>query len=428
LIHNFLSLAEWLAVERAVFLVFPTVAAIMLVVICKPNPREATGAMVGFLWQLPALMLLNLTADALGWWHFNVSSNQVAGLPIDVWIGWALWWGPVAVFLMRWIPLWAFVAVSVVIDLVTMPLLSPLVTLGGDWLIGEFAAMLCLVLGLYAAILTSEDRLPKRRAMFHVLGWGGYMVMVLPVSALSYMERPLSGLYRLPSTGLDGLLVLIGLFLLFIGVAATAEFARAGDGTPIPYDPPKSVVATGPYAFNANPMQIISAAFMGVLALYANSWGLAYIALMFLVFDAIYASEYNRQHIAKSMPHTWSSYRGEVADWNVRWTPRLEGNAEVVIASHGPAAALWKRIWPRMTPHLKGIIHVKTEPNEKLKRLVYRRPSAGIEETGVRAAGRILEHGPLPLAICGWLLRFPYFGGGLDRLTGLIIYCYRRAF
>ena len=82
--------------------------------------------------------------------------------------------------------------------------------------------------------------------------------------------------------------------LLFIGIAATVEFARVGDGTPIPFDPPKRVVTSGPYAFTANPMQIISAFFMAILALYARSWGLAFVALMFAIFDTVYATWYNR--------------------------------------------------------------------------------------------------------------------------------------
>jgi hypothetical protein len=151
----------------------------------------------------------------------------------------------------------------------------------------------------------------------------------------------------MPSGLLDWVLLGLGVALLFVGIAATAEFAREGDGTPIPYDPPKTVVATGPYAFNANPMQIISAAFMALLAAYAGSWGLLFIAAMFLVFDGIYAAEYNRQHIARDVPAAWSSYRSEVEDWRVRWTPHLPtGSAKVIISPDGPAHAVWQRFWP----------------------------------------------------------------------------------
>ena len=79
-----------------------------------------------------------------------------------------------------------------------------------------------------------------------------------------------------------------------------------------------------------------------------------------------------------------------------------------------------------MARHLVGIADVRTADRATFQRLVYRRPGAGIEDTGMRAAGRILEHGPLPIAVVGWLLRFPYLGGALQRLSGLVILVYRR--
>jgi protein-S-isoprenylcysteine O-methyltransferase Ste14 len=424
---SILAPADTLAVLRAGFLMGPALAACALVLICRPKPREGAAAMVAFLWQLPALLLLNIVAAAAGWWQFNTTSNTLAGMPIDVWIGWSIWWGPAVVLLNRWVPMWAFAILSLVIDLATMPRLAPLVTLGGDWLIGEAAAIVvCLLGGLYVAKLTREDRKPKRRAMFHVLGWGGYMAFVLPVAALLYQGCPLDRLYRPPAGASDWIVLAVALFLLFVGIAATAEFARAGDGTPIPYDPPKRVVATGPYAFNANPMQIISAAFMAMLALYAGSWGLALIAAMFLIFDGVYAAQYNRRHIAHAMPAEWSSYRGNVEDWRVRWRPHLVGRAEVLISPDGPAHLVWRKAWPWFSRHLTGTLDVKVGERSRFDRLVYRRPDAGIEDTGVTAAARILEHGPLPLAVLGWLIRFPYLGGALQRIGGLVIFIYRR--
>jgi hypothetical protein len=69
---------------------------------------------------------------------------------------------------------------------------------------------------------------------------------------------------------------------------------------------------------------------------------------------------------------------------------------------------------------------VSTEPRPRFGRLAYRVPESGIEETGMRAAARILEHGPAPLAMLGWLIRFPYLGGALQRLSRLMIFVWRR--
>lgn len=419
--------AEWLALQRAAFLVGPCLAAAVLLLVRQPTPREAVGAMVAFLWQLPALLVLHLLATRCHWWSFGGDRNMLAGLPIDVWIGWAVWWGPVAVFVNRWLGIPAVVAVSVLIDLATMPNLSPLVATGSGWIAGDAVAMaLCLAPALWAAKLTRTDRNPRRRAMFHVLGWGGYLTLVIPVCVLSYVGRPLDDFYHAPAGIFEWCLVIAGLFLLFIGVSATAEFARVGHGTPIPFDPPKRVVTSGPYAFMANPMQIISAFFMALLALYARSWSLAFIAAMFAIFDTVYATWYNRAHIALAMPAAWSRYRVAVKEWQWRWRPHVDAEAEIMISTAGPARVVWDALWPRLSRHLSGHFVVRDLPREKAGRLSYRRPADGVEDHGVKAAARIVEHGPAPLAMIGWLIRFPYLGGAADRLSWLAIIVWRR--
>ena len=222
--------------------------------------------------------------------------------------------------------------------------------------------------------------------MFHVLGWGGYIVLVIPISVLSYLGAPLASFYHWPHGLLQWCLMAIGLLLLFVGVAATIEFARVGDGTPIPFDPPKRVVTSGPYAFTANPMQIISAFFMAVLALYAQSWGLAFIALMFAIFDSVYATWYNRANIALAMPQPWSDYRMAVNEWRLRWRPHIPSAAEVTISPSGPARTVWDRVWPALSQRLAGSFVVDSQPRAQFSRLIYRRPDAGVEDHGIKAA------------------------------------------
>lgn len=408
--------------QRAGFLLFPLATAVILFCLSRPVPRETTACMVAFLWQLPALLLLHLLAVEFGWWEFHVAEDQLLGFPVDLWIGWALWWGPVAVLCNRWLPIWVLVAFSVGLDMLTMPLLEPLVSLGPLWMVGDMAAMLiCLVPGLVFGKLTREDRSPKRRAMFHTLGWGGYMMLVLPACVLDYEGRSIAELYAMPGGMSEWVSLAALLLLLFVGVIATAEFALVGDGTPIPLDPPKRVVTTGPYAFTANPMQIISAAVMALLAIHVHSWGLALVALMFVIFDAIYAAWYNRAHISHAMPDSWNGYRGAVGEWKLRWQPHVQEESFVVIAPDGLARRVWDRLWPRISRWLSGVIVIDSEERPGFSRLTYHRPGSGLEEYGVRALARILEHGPAPMAMLGWLIRFPYLGGVLQRLAYLMI-------
>ena len=81
-------------------------------------------------------------------------------------------------------------------------------------------------------------------------------------------------------------------------------------------------------------------------------------------------------------------------------------------------ARVWQRLWPRPVPRLSGEVEVLLGDRTTFQRLTYRN-AAGIHETGLRALARLLEHGPLPLAALGWLLRFPYLGGALHRAARL---------
>jgi hypothetical protein len=118
----------------------------LLLIFVRSTPRQATAAMLAGLWQLPALLLLNLAAQRFGWWHFRPDAVSVLGLPIDLWIGWAIWWGPVAALLSRKLTVTLAVAAFVIADVVFMPALSPLVILGDKWLVGEAAAVLFALL------------------------------------------------------------------------------------------------------------------------------------------------------------------------------------------------------------------------------------------------------------------------------------------
>lgn len=417
-----------IALYRAGLLLLPCLAAAVLLVAVKPTPREAAAAMVAFLWQLPALLVLHLLATALGWWSFaHAGRNALLGMPIDVWIGWAVWWGPVAALLSQRVPIGAIVVAAALVDAVAMPLLAPLVVLAPGWFAGEVPALaIGLVPGLLAARMTRDDRLPHLRAAFHMLGWGGYLFLVIPACILAYEGSSLRALYEPPAGAADWALLAALASLTFVGIMATVEFAVVGSGTPIPLDPPKRVVTSGPYAFLANPMQVISAALMALLALRAGSWGMALAAGMFLVFDGVYASWYNRAHIARAMPAAWSGYKDAVPDWRPRWRPYIDGSATVTISASGPARWIWDRLWRHVPDGVRSSITVLTHPRHSGRRLEYLRADAGIAAGGMAAASRLLDHGPAPLAALGWLLRFPVLGTVLQAATGLMVKSWQR--
>lgn len=415
--NSLISLLQDPQLQRTALLLGPALLAALLVLVVKPTPRQATAAMVAFLWQLPALLLLHLLATDFGWWRFAAEGNLLLGLPIDLWVGWAIWWGPVAVFLRRWIPLLPLVAGMALLDLIAMPLLAPLVVLDPAWMIGEPVALgLCLLPALVFARLTEADRRPVLRTTFHALGWAGYTLFLLPSAALAYEGRDLSEALRLltwADAGL-GLLLLAG---ILVGLAGAYEFATEGDGTPIPFDPPKRVVVSGPYAFIANPMQLGSALMMAAQAAAFGSPALWLITVSFVVFDTVYATWYNRVHIARALPEDWRAYRRHVREWRFAWRGYRPARARLLLPDSSLANRILARALQRFGDGQLEVRAARCFVTERRVRLRYLCPEPTIEASGIVALGRSLEHLGLPFAACGWALRLPPVAALLEILA-----------
>ena len=406
--------------ERTVLLLGPLLLAGALVLWLRPTPREASAAMLAFLWQLPSLLALNALAGAAVWWSFPHSDIAVLGLPVDVWIGWALWWGPCAALLEKRFGIVLTLVLAIAIDLVAMPWLE-LVGLSPGWHLGEAVFVLAgLLPGLLLARWTRLDRRPLSRTLIHAAGWGSYMLFALPAVALTCEGRDLITAAHVPA-GMLGLIgaAALGLALL-VGLTAAVEFARVGQGTPVPVDPPKRVVMTGPYAFVANPMQLTSAIVMALQALHYQSPGLVLVTAAFLLFDGVYAAHYNKVHIARAMPREWSSYKESVADWRPRWSPYRPGRPIVIATTASEAAQTIGLGFA-----LDGGIRVRLRRAQGFSRLVFSCAETGVREKGVAALSRILERRNLGWAIIGWCLRVPLVTAVLQGLTGLRIALHR---
>lgn len=413
-VANFASLA------RTALLLAPVLLAMLLLVSIRSTPRQATAAMLGGLWQLPALLLLNLVAQQLGWWRFQPDAVSVLGLPVDLWIGWSIWWGPIAVLASRRLPMALVIAGMVIADVVVMPLLKPLVVVGENWLVGEAACVLFALLpALALGRLTEIDRKPVLRTCFHALGWGGYMLLVLPSCVLAWEGRDyVEALAQAsPLRWMVGLV--IGLPSLLIGWAAAHEFALVGRGTPIPYDPPKRVVTSGPYASIANPMQVTSALVMASLAILTNSSAAWALPVTFLVFDGIFAAWYNRAHIALAMPEDWGRYRAAVRDWLPRHRPYIARTATL----HFPDSGRDSKALAWLMRHAADGLAIEiapVPPTVQRQRLIYVSSDPDLDAVGIAALGRALEHLGGFAAFVGWTLRLPGASHVVELLTFLL--------
>jgi protein-S-isoprenylcysteine O-methyltransferase Ste14 len=250
---------------RAISLYAPLVFAFILWGLRKLSWAEATGALLATAWNLAALLAVNLIAMHFGWWSFSVKGGTLFGMPVDLWIGWSAFWGTAAALLFRNTRLWIVAIVLGIADVILMPMCAPVVVLGKKWLIGECLALsACMVPGLLLARWTRDCRNVNRRAFLQAVCFSG--LFLLSIAAVANASASLERLTQITSFHLH--LLAIAFFLAALpGLSAVQEFAVVGQGTPLPFDPPRQLVRSGIYRYIANPMQSSTALLLLVMAI-----------------------------------------------------------------------------------------------------------------------------------------------------------------
>lgn len=234
--------------QRSVILLAPFMLAGGAILIRQPDGRAVAGAFLAMVWNFVMLVPANIFAVHMGWWSFGVDDYLLMGVPWDVMLGWSVWWGA-ALFLSfgsrRYIG--AFLT-ALWIDVLFMPRLSPLVDLGEAWLWGEGLVMaVCLVPGWMLAAATARDIHVGWRAAAQALMTGLLLLFLLPAALLHYSGRDFLEMLMIQPAWKMSILLNILLLPVVLGLAGNQEFAERGQGTPIPFDPPKRLVVTGPY-------------------------------------------------------------------------------------------------------------------------------------------------------------------------------------
>src|SRR5687768_16928582 len=91
-------------VIRGVGLYAPIVVALLLWVwrwpaLGRRNLVTRTGAAVllASAWNTVALLVINIVAPRFGWWRFDAEVALIAGVPVDLYLGWITLWSPIPV-------------------------------------------------------------------------------------------------------------------------------------------------------------------------------------------------------------------------------------------------------------------------------------------------------------------------------------------
>ena len=438
---------------RAAALYVPLCATAVAWLACGPNRRERAAALLATAWNVPALLAVHVVAGRLGWWSYGVSAATVAGFPVDLYLGWAVAWGALPSLLGRPLPLGLIAVGAALLDVVAMPRLAPVVRLGEPWLIGEAVAIgACLIPAQLLAKWTRDDAHVTRRAILQALAFGGVALGVLPTVILEQRGGSWSPLVT-RSSWITGILVQLLLLAALLGLAAVQEFAVRGSGTPVPFDPPKRLVTTGPYAYVRNPMQLSAALVMLGWGAILGSWWVAGAGLMAVVYGTGFAAGDEGGDLDRRFGGAWRAYADAARSWIPRWTP-LDFRTVTAAGSLGATTAVEGRGIPTLyvaeecgpcsqvrawfgARHTIGLAIVAAErhPLKSLTRITYDPGDGTAESLGVAALGRALEHVNLGWALVGMFVRLPGVcwllqvatdasGGGPNRV---VRYCERPA-
>lgn len=200
------------------------------------NERMLIGALFAFLYGTGVVFVTHMVAIRLGWRHYGGDVLMLQGLPVDIWFGGALLFGPVLYLAFPNVaPFWLVLPIIAGLHGTVFSSLRPLVIAGPGWLVGVVLVFIIAHLpALYLARWTARDeRLPLRVGLL-AFGYACVAFIVIP----SLILHCTGGQWGLDTIAPWRLIagVLLCLPLIVMGLTAVQMFAVHGQGTAIPLD------------------------------------------------------------------------------------------------------------------------------------------------------------------------------------------------
>jgi protein-S-isoprenylcysteine O-methyltransferase Ste14 len=415
-----MSLADPYLLVRGAALYFVAVSAAAIWVLRRPSARDAAGAALAWCWNLPALLALHLAAERMEWWRFDATGGLLLGMPVDLCLAWAWLWGALPALALPRVPLVVLAAGMLALDLVLMPLGSPVLEVGPTWIAGELAGLAaCLVPSQLLARWTQRDERLAGRAVLQIAAFGGLMMFVLPAIVIEGSGTAWAQPWRRPVWQFNLMTQLLAVPAL-IGLSAVHEFVTRGGGTPVPFDPPRRLVTTGLYAYVRNPMQISGVLLLGLLGLVLENLWISAAGVMAHVYASGLAAWDEGEDLRRRFGQDWLVYRGAVRAWLPRWRPWLRNHlppAQLFVAEHCGMCSEVGAWFARRHAAGLAIVPAALHPSGALTRVTYEPADGSTSVNGIRAIARALDHLHLGWALAGALLRLPVVAPAVQLLV-----------
>jgi protein-S-isoprenylcysteine O-methyltransferase Ste14 len=395
---------------RAASLYIAVVMTAMVWAWRRPPTRALQAALLAFIWNVPALLVLHLGAARYGWWRFDAQGGLLLGMPVDLLLSWAWLWGAIPALAFPSTSIRVVVLAALTTDLVLMPLAAPVVQLGPAWLVGEALGLVGgLVPGQLLARWTIHDTHLGGRALLQVLAFSPLMVLVLPAIAIDGS----GGAWTRPMTRPGWQLSLIVQLLAIpavLGLTAVQEFVTRGGGTPVPFDPPRQIVTTGIYAYVRNPMQLSAVLLLALLGLVLRNVWVSAAGVMAHIYSTGLAGWDEDEDLTQRFGERWIEYRRRVRRWVPRARPWFSPDhppARLFVSERCAMCSEVGRWLERRGVRHLTIVAADTHASNRLQRITYAPTDGSRTASGVEAVARALEHIHLGWALVGFLLRLP---------------------
>jgi protein-S-isoprenylcysteine O-methyltransferase Ste14 len=149
------------------------------------------------------------------------------------------------------------------------------------------------------------------RAATYATLFVGFFLVALPARVLSA-----SGVSAPTAIGIwQAVGLAVGVCGAALALACIITFVFDGRGTPAPFDPPRRLVAKGPYAVLRNPMYLGAAVAMGGAAAFYESLGLLGYVAAFLIATHLFVVAYEEPTLGRTFGRDYEIYRKRVRRW-----------------------------------------------------------------------------------------------------------------
>lgn len=405
---------------EAAALYLPLSACLFYGLILRPPKRIWVAALMAFTWQLSILPWINYAAVKLHWWTFHETPAQFLGMPVTLYLGWAFFWGVLMIFLQEssWGQKWRAslpftTLLCLLLDLLLMPLMSPVLVLGEKWLVGE---ILLLLVALLPAQLMARGKVQDIWLTYRaVLISFSFILLLLTISpllaspdALDHAMEAVSDRPRLQNSFFTVLLLLAAI----PGFSALQEFIRKGKGTPIPFDPPRELVTTGVYAYCANPMQVSMFLVLLIWGIIFQNWVCPALAGVSFIYSLGIARWSEGEDMKQRFGEAWGAYKKEVPSWRFRLSSDYP-QAQLYIARDCGICSELRRWLEKQDATGLVFKHAEDFPDTPLTRITY--TAENVRVSGVVAVAEAFQHLNIRFAFLGWFMRLP--------LVSLLLQC-----